>query len=1215
MLLLRDLHRLCTTPLAALVSIICLSGLCGLPERACGQTTGTWTGGGGLNGGWNNASNWSNGIPLGGATTTLTFGKTTGTTVVNQDFPETFTLNRLTITNVNSGGVSSFTFTGGALRFEGSGAAIILQSPITTTQTINNRLVIGSAGGLTITALSTGGDPLYVINGAITSSQTGNVTLTLSGPSESTSYLNGLISDGSGILGVSKAGSSSYVLTNDNNTFSGNVTISGGTLVVTSVADAGQASALGKGSAVFLGGLNPGTLSFSGAGGSYSTNRNFFLNSNGGSGGVIANDGTDPNSVLTLSGGVISTSAASGLRVLTLSGSNTGANAVYSTLINGNIPLGLTKQGTGLWVIGGNNTFSGGTSIISGALRVTNFAANLGSGNVRLVAGFSTQGVLEASGLLTATVGSGAGQISWGQSGGFAAGVTDLTVRLNNGTPALVWSSGSFVGAGHALQLGSATSQGTVTLENAINLANDARTVYVFNGAADVDAVLTGTVFSSSPASGSLIKAGPGTLRLTADNTYTGFTMIDGTLILGNNGTSGNLAGTVITRSGGILAFNRSDSLTFTSAVTGTGGVRVLSGTVNLSGASTFTGGTTVHAGATLRVRGAGWPTVGDVTVAGGTLTFTDTTARAVERTFVTDGGVINVFNSAVTLTRLDLGDGDLNIQTANASVQTLSLGGGATVTISTGRTLIALTNSYGGPGDLSNTPQIRFNGTGSEGAVIAGLGTLALSGTNVWLQVDDASAAPFDLTIETAITKSGSQGVSKYGAGTLYLPNASPAFKNDLSLINGAVVIGDDRSLGDAEFRFSTNSSRTDLISTSTAALRTDGVAAYTLTNQIVLANLLHYKPLIAGSGDLTLSGAVINTDEGQHLLLSLDAGKTLTVNRLVLSNDTSTKNFTLGGTGFSVIKQIEGGSTATVASNLSFNGTGTVVLTGNNGYRGGTTIHSGTVRVVAGGTITSTFAVQVASVAHFVVDAGGVVNTAVTTTGELLLNGTLTGAVAVNAGGTLAGSGIVGGVLSGAGLVTPGNSPGVLDVAQVDPTAGLDFLFQFSVANEAPSYSNRTASLNDVLHVTGSNPFLAALTSTNGNKITIDFGNLTLHDKDFFLGGFFTNLSGTDFSGMISNADFEFLINGHALETGDWQIGIDTIEQPSVNYGANHGGQVNGRVMRITVHEMQAVPEPSSIILCSLAAGGYLWRRRNQKRRDSATRSAEAPGSTSGT
>jgi len=89
---------------------------------------------------------------------------------------------------------------------------------------------------------------------------------------------------------------------------------------------------------------------------------------------------------------------------------------------------------------------------------------------------------------------------------------------------------------------------------------------------------------------GSLTKDGLGTLTLTGANIFGGGTTItSGTLELGNGGTTGSIVGNVA--NSGVLAFNRSDALTFGGTIAGTGGVwQVGSGqtrlTANSSGLS-----------------------------------------------------------------------------------------------------------------------------------------------------------------------------------------------------------------------------------------------------------------------------------------------------------------------------------------------------------------------------------------------------------------------------------------------------------------------------------------------------------------------------------------------------------------------------------------------------------------------------------------------------
>jgi autotransporter-associated beta strand protein len=96
---------------------------------------------------------------------------------------------------------------------------------------------------------------------------------------------------------------------------------------------------------------------------------------------------------------------------------------------------------------------------------------------------------------------------------------------------------------------------------------------------------------------GSLVNLGSGALTLIGTNTYTaGTTMSAGTLQLGNGGTTGGIIGNVADN--GILAFNRSDSVTFAGAISGTGSlVKLGSGALTLIGTNTYTGGTAISAG------------------------------------------------------------------------------------------------------------------------------------------------------------------------------------------------------------------------------------------------------------------------------------------------------------------------------------------------------------------------------------------------------------------------------------------------------------------------------------------------------------------------------------------------------------------------------------------------------------------------------------------
>jgi autotransporter-associated beta strand protein len=101
-------------------------------------------------------------------------------------------------------------------------------------------------------------------------------------------------------------------------------------------------------------------------------------------------------------------------------------------------------------------------------------------------------------------------------------------------------------------------------------------------------------------------------LSVTGGITGTGLTLTTagtGAIQIGNGGTIGSIATDVALVSNGLLAFNRSNTVTqgtdFASSISGIGGVAQNGlGTLEFSGANTYTGNTTVSAG-TLNISGS----------------------------------------------------------------------------------------------------------------------------------------------------------------------------------------------------------------------------------------------------------------------------------------------------------------------------------------------------------------------------------------------------------------------------------------------------------------------------------------------------------------------------------------------------------------------------------------------------------------------------------
>jgi len=103
---------------------------------------------------------------------------------------------------------------------------------------------------------------------------------------------------------------------------------------------------------------------------------------------------------------------------------------------------------------------------------------------------------------------------------------------------------------------------------------------------------------------GVFIKAGPGTLVLTADNTgFTGAMVVtNGILQIGNNTASGTPGtGNIVLYNTGTIALHRTDTYTFSNIATGAGYLaQIGSGTLVLTGNQLFTGGAFANNGTTI---------------------------------------------------------------------------------------------------------------------------------------------------------------------------------------------------------------------------------------------------------------------------------------------------------------------------------------------------------------------------------------------------------------------------------------------------------------------------------------------------------------------------------------------------------------------------------------------------------------------------------------
>ena len=168
---------------------------------------------------------------------------------------------------------------------------------------------------------------------------------------------------------------------------------------------------------------------------------------------------------------------------------------------------------------------------------------------------------------------------------------------------------------------GSITFNAPLTISNASTINSGSGSIN-FNGAITdtggltINSTTTNTISQSISGAGGLTDAGAGTLILTGANTYGGTTTISaGTLQVGAGATSGTLGSGAVTDNA-TLAYNRSDYVGVTNAISGAGSFSYLgTGDLALSASNSYSGGTTVSNGGYLIACDASALGTGTVTV------------------------------------------------------------------------------------------------------------------------------------------------------------------------------------------------------------------------------------------------------------------------------------------------------------------------------------------------------------------------------------------------------------------------------------------------------------------------------------------------------------------------------------------------------------------------------------------------------------------------
>jgi fibronectin-binding autotransporter adhesin len=239
--------------------------------------------------------------------------------------------------------------------------------------------------------------------------------LTLAGTNTGDNTIAAMIGDNVGATSIGKQGPSVWVLSGANS-YTGSTTITAGVLGVSTLANGGSNSSLGKSSnaaANLVFGAPTSTLRYTGSS-DVTTDRSFTMSSGVGGGATIESSGIGSlsfNNTVALAYGTTAQT-----RILTLGGTNTGANTFGKVIANnGSGATSVTKNGVGTWVLNQTNTYTGATSINQGILAVSG-TGSINSSAVTINGGnFRNNSATNYTGALTFTSGTISGT-NWGGS-------------------------------------------------------------------------------------------------------------------------------------------------------------------------------------------------------------------------------------------------------------------------------------------------------------------------------------------------------------------------------------------------------------------------------------------------------------------------------------------------------------------------------------------------------------------------------------------------------------------------------------------------------------------------------------------------------------------------------------------------------------------------------------------------------------------------------
>ncbi|ELB7497141.1 fibronectin-binding autotransporter adhesin ShdA [Salmonella enterica] len=574
----------------------------------------------------------------------------------------------------------------------------------------------------------------------------------------------------------------------------------------------------------------------------------------------------------------------------------------------------IVKSGSDELIVTGDNNYSGGTTISGGTLTVDH-ADSLGSGDI------DNSGVLKV----------GEGELEntlFGSGSLVKTGTGELTLSGDNSYSGGTTITGGTLTADHADSLGSGDIDNSGVLKV---------------GEGELENTLSGT--------GSLVKTGTGELTLSGDNSYSGGTTITGGTLTADHADS---LGSGDIDNSGVLQVGEGE---LENTLSGTGSlVKTGTGELTLSGDNTYSGGTTITGGTltadhadslgTGAIANSGVLQVGEGelenTLSGsGSLVKTGTGELTLSGDNTYSGGT-TITGGTLTADHADsLGSGDIAnsgvLKVGEGELENTLSGSGSLVKTGTGElTLSGDNNTYSGDTTIADGTLIAANVNALGSGNIDNSGTLML----------DANGA-FELanvTTHTGATTALAAG-STLDAGQLIQENGSTLSIDLGAATDDAVITADSVTLG-GTLNVTGIGSVTDSW--------TPEAYTYTLIDSDSAITSDFDNLTVAGMNRedvdfLTIDGKVDEADNTHYdLTASLswyadrDNATTDAHGTFTLSDPDG--SFNVAATLTDVDDTLDPGSRWDGKS-LTKEGAGTLILSGDNDYSGGTTINEGTL------------------------------------------------------------------------------------------------------------------------------------------------------------------------------------------------------------------------------------------------------------------------------